>query len=158
MFSITLAWTTHELAIYSYNAFHLQTDSFYPITEDQLKIIGLYHTEESVKSIMTGDELQAGYATLEKSNFRIAKFLNFIPGLDLTDYSSNGYIDTSFHFMDFLAVHTRIFYLFTKVNYTNFHVSLCFNISYKDKKKQSIQTDNNTLITNNITNKRQGIV
>ena len=87
MFSITLAWTTHELAIYSYNAFHLLTDLFYPITEDQLKIIGLYHTEESVKSIMTGDELQAGYATLEKSNFRIAKFLNFIPGLDLTDYS-----------------------------------------------------------------------
>ena len=66
---------------------------------------------------MTGDELQTGYATLEKSHFRIAKFLNFIPGLDLTDYSSNEYIDTSFHFMDFLAVHTRIFYLFTKVNY-----------------------------------------
>jgi len=107
---------------------------------------------------MTGDELQAGYATLEKSNFRIAKFLNFIPGLDLTDYSSNEYIDTSFHFMDFLAVHTRIFYLFTKVNYTNFHVSLCFNIFYKDKKKQSTQTDNNTLIINNITNKQQGIV
>lgn len=71
MFSITLAWTTHELAIYSYNAFHLQTDSFYPITEDQLKIIGLYHTEESVKSIMTGDELQAGYATLEKAIFEL---------------------------------------------------------------------------------------
>jgi len=134
MFSITLAWTTHELAIYSYNAFHLLTDLFYPITEDQLKIIGLYHTEESVKSIMTGDELQARYATLEKSNFRIAKFLNLIPGLGATDYSSNGYIDNSFHFMDFFAVHPRIFYLFTKVNYTNFHVSLCFNISYKDKK------------------------
>ncbi len=27
---------------------------------------------------MTGDELQARYATLEKSHFRIAKFLNFI--------------------------------------------------------------------------------
>ncbi len=27
---------------------------------------------------MTGDELQTGYATLEKSHFRIAKFLNFI--------------------------------------------------------------------------------
>ncbi|WP_458258850.1 hypothetical protein, partial [Phocaeicola vulgatus] len=91
-------------------------------------------SEESVKSIMTGDELQTGYATLEKSHFRIAKFLNFIPGLGPTDYSSNGYIDTSFHFMDSLAVHTRIFYLFTKVNYTIFHVSLCFNISYKDKK------------------------
>jgi len=83
---------------------------------------------------MTGDELQTGYATLEKSHFRIAKFLNLIPGLGPTDYSSNGYIDTSFHFMDSLAVHTRIFYLFTKVNYTIFHVSLCFNISYKDKK------------------------
>ena len=67
-------------------------------------------------------------------------------------------IDTSFHFMDFFAVHPRIFYLFTKVNYTNFHVSLCFNIFYKDKKKQSTQTDNNTLIINNITNKQQGIV
>ena len=104
------------------------------VMKDQLKIIGLYHTEESVKSIMTGDELQARYATLEKSNFRIAKFLNLIPGLGATDYSSNGYIDNSFHFMDFFAVHPRIFYLFTKVNYTNFHVSLCFNISYKDKK------------------------
>ena len=28
----------------------------------------------------------------------------------------------------------------------------------KDKKKQSIQADNSTLITNNITNKQQGIV
>ena len=46
-----------------------------------------------------------------------------------TDYSSNGYIDTSFHFMYFFAVHPRIFYLFTKVNYANFHVSLCFIIS-----------------------------
>ena len=134
MFSITLAWTTHELAIYSYNAFHLLTDLFYPITEDQLKILGLYYTEESIKSIMTRDELQVRYATFEKSNFRIAKFLNLIPGLGATDYSSNGYIDNSFHFMDFFAVHPRIFYLFTKVNYTNFHVSLCFNISYKDKK------------------------
>ena len=134
MFSITLAWTTHELAIYSYNAFHLLTDLFYPITEDQLKILGLYYTEESIKSIMTRDELQTRYATFEKSNFRIAKFLNLIPGLSATDYSSNGYIDNSFHFMDFFAVHPRIFYLFTKVNYTNFHVSLCFNISYKDKK------------------------
>ena len=134
MFSITLAWTTHELAIYSYNAFHLLTDLFYPITEDQLKILGLYYTEESIKSIMTRDELQTRYATFEKSNFRIAKFLNLIPGLGATDYSSNGYIDNSFHFMDFFAVHPRIFYLFTKVNYTNFHVSLCFNISYKDKK------------------------
>ena len=26
-----------------------------------------------------------------------------------------------------------VFYLFTKVNYANFHVSLCFIISYKDK-------------------------
>ena len=84
---------------------------------------------------MTGDELQTGYATLEKSHFRIAKFLNFIPGLGPTDYSSNGYIDNSFHFMDSLAVHTRIFYLFTKVNYTIF---------------QSTQADNNTLIINNI--------
>ena len=67
-------------------------------------------------------------------------------------------VELAFHFMDFLAVHTRIFYLFTKVNYTNFHVSLCFNIFYKDKKKQSTQTDNNTLIINNITNKQQGIV
>ena len=59
MFSITLAWTTHELAIYSYNAFHL-TDLFYPITEDQLKIIGLYYTEESIKSIMTGMNSRPG--------------------------------------------------------------------------------------------------
>ena len=80
MLSITLAWTTHELAIYSYNAFHLLTDLFYPITKDQLKILGLYYTEESIKSIMTGDELQVRYATFEKSNFRIAKFLNLIPG------------------------------------------------------------------------------
>ena len=41
----------YKRQIYSYNAFHLLTDLFYPITEDQLKIIGLYHTEESVKSI-----------------------------------------------------------------------------------------------------------
>ena len=45
-----------------------------------------------------------------------------------------------------------------RITYTNFHVSLCFNIFYKDKKKQSTQTDNNTLIINNITNKQQGIV
>ncbi len=43
-------------------------------------------------------------------------------------------IDNSFHFMYFFAVHPRIFYLFTKVNYANFHVSLCFIISYKDRK------------------------
>ena len=104
------------------------------VMKDQLKIIELYYTEESIKSIMTGDGPQVRYATFEKSNFRIAKFLNLIPGLGATDYSSNGYIDNSFHFMDFFAVHPRIFYLFTKVNYTNFHVSLCFNISYKDKK------------------------
>ena len=36
--------------------------------------------------------------------------------------------------MYFFTVHPRIFYWFTKVNYANFHVSLCFNISYKDKK------------------------
>jgi len=134
MFSITLAWTTHELAIYSYNAFHLLADLFYPITKDQLKILRLYYTEESIKSIMTGDGLQVRYATFEKSNFRIAKFLNLIPGLGATDYSSNGYIDNGFHFMYFFTVHPRIFYWFTKVNYANFHVSLCFNISYKDKK------------------------
>jgi arsenate reductase len=29
-----LAWTTHELAIYSYNAFHLLTDLFYPVAKD----------------------------------------------------------------------------------------------------------------------------
>jgi len=89
MLSITLAWTTHELAIYSYNAFHLLTNLFYPITKDQLKILGLYYTEESIKSIMTRDELQVRYATFEKSNFRIAKFLNLIPRLGATDYRDN---------------------------------------------------------------------
>ena len=64
MFSITLAWTTHELAIYSNNAFHLLTDLFYPITEDQLKILGLYYTEESIKSIMTRDRVDALYFLL----------------------------------------------------------------------------------------------
>ena len=54
----TLAWTTHELAIYSYNAFHLLTNLFYPITKDQLKILGLYYTEESIKSIMTRDDFR----------------------------------------------------------------------------------------------------
>ena len=87
---------------------------------------------------MTGDELQAGYATLEKSHFRIAKFLNLIPGLDLTDYSSNEYIDTSFHFMDFLAVHTMIFYLLTKVNIPIF--MLVYVLIYLIKIRKIIDT------------------
>lgn len=70
----------------------------------------------------------------EKSNFCIVKFFNFILGLGVIDYSSNGYIDNSFYFMDFFVVYFRIFYLFIKVNYINFYVSLCFNIFYKDKK------------------------
>lgn len=55
-------------------------------------------------------------------------------GLGATDYSSNGYIDNGFHFMYFFVVHPRIFYLFTKVNYAYFQVSLCFKIYYKGKK------------------------
>ena len=79
MFSVTFTWTTHKFAIYSYNPFHLLTDLFDPITEDQFKIFGLYDAKESIKSIMAGDELQIRYATFEKSNFGIAKFLNLIP-------------------------------------------------------------------------------
>jgi hypothetical protein len=44
-----LAWTTHELAIYSNNAFHLLTDLFYPVTKDQLKILGLYYLKNLLK-------------------------------------------------------------------------------------------------------------
>ena len=36
--------------------------------------------------------------------------------------------------MYFFVVHPRIFYLFTKVNYAYFQVSLCFKIYYKGKK------------------------
>ena len=95
---------------------------------------------------MTGDELQARYATLEKSNFRIAKFLNLIPGLGATDYSSNGYIDNSFHFMDFFAVHPRIFYLFTKVNYNENFVAEAFvkqglGLYYYKKENATLEED-----------------
>lgn len=77
---------------------------------------------------------KSGRRLLKKSNFALPNasisFQDWAPQIVAAMDIYYG-----FHFIHLFTVHSRILDLFTNVNYTYFHVFLCLNILYKDRKK-----------------------